>query len=150
MAYLIDTNVLLRTLQPADSDYLMAVQAVDALFDQNEDVYVTPQNLIEFWSVATRPQVQNGLGLTSQQISEQLEALEAIFHLLPENPQIYAQWRRLVVAYEVSGVQVHDARLAASALAHNVSHVLTFNGRDFTRFAPEGLTVVHPSELASV
>lgn len=33
------------------------------------------------------------------------------------------EWRRLVVNYGVSGVQVHDARLVATMLVHDVTHI---------------------------
>jgi predicted nucleic acid-binding protein len=65
--------------------------------------------------------------------------------LLPDTPDIYPEWRRLVLAIGVSGRQVHDARLAAVMRAHGVTHILTFNASDFTRYP--GITVVHPREL---
>jgi predicted nucleic acid-binding protein len=45
----------------------------------------------------------------------------------------------------VSGVQVHDARLAAVMNVNNVSHLLTLNPRDFERFT--GLTPIHPGDM---
>jgi hypothetical protein len=65
--------------------------------------------------------------------------------LLPDNEAVYREWRRIVVQYGISGVQVHDARLAAAMYVHSVSHVLTINVKDFCRFA--GLTAVHPSSI---
>ena len=49
--------------------------------------------------------------------------------------------------YDVSGVQVHDARLVASMIAHNVAHILTFNVTDFTRYDSEGIVAVDPATL---
>jgi hypothetical protein len=46
---------------------------------------------------------------------------------------------------EILGVQVHDARLAASMYVHGVGHVLTLNVTDFTRFS--GLSAIHPSSI---
>jgi predicted nucleic acid-binding protein len=51
----------------------------------------------------------------------------------------------MVVAYGVSGVQVHDARLAAAMRVHGMTHILTFNPADFQRYP--GITVVHPANL---
>ncbi len=45
----------------------------------------------------------------------------------------------------VSGVQVHDARLAAVMNVNNVSHLLTLNSKDFERFT--GITPIHPDDL---
>jgi predicted nucleic acid-binding protein len=45
----------------------------------------------------------------------------------------------------VSGVRVHDARLAAVMNVHNVPHLLTLNPKDFDRFT--GITPVHPDDI---
>lgn len=145
MSYLADTNVLLRWVQPSDPERATAVAAVDALWDQGEEVYITPQNLIEFWNVATRPHTANGLGLTPAQADVEASQLETIFPLVPDTAAIYPQWRQLVMGAAVSGVQVHDARLAAVMRVHGISHLLTFNVRDFQRFG--GITVVHPGDV---
>ena len=52
---------------------------------------------------------------------------------------------RIVVKYSVSGVQVHDARLAAATYVHGVNHILTLNVADFSRF--DGLTALHPDSV---
>lgn len=54
--------------------------------------------------------------------------------------------RRLVIAHSVSGVQVHDARLAAAMKIHAVTHLLTLNPADFTRYPH--ITLVHPGSLS--
>ena len=59
---------------------------------------------------------------------------------------MYPTWKKLVVDYEVSGVQVHDAKLVASMIVHEVKHILTFNVADFTRYASEGIVAVVPAE----
>lgn len=77
-----------------------------------------------------------------------MQFIENTFILLPYENSIFAQWRRLVVQYHVSGVQVHDAHLVAAMLAHEITHILTFNTRDFTRYAPDGIVPVDPAALA--
>ena len=62
--YLVDTNVLLRTVQMDSEGADLALSAVSALFARSEALFVTPQVIIEFWAVATRPVDVNGLGLT--------------------------------------------------------------------------------------
>ena len=49
--------------------------------------------------------------------------------------------------YEVLGVQVHDARLVAAMIAHNVTHILTFNVTDFARYTDEGIEAVNPAAV---
>ena len=66
--------------------------------------------------------------------------------LLPDSEAVYHEWRRLVFAYSVSSVQVHDARLAAAMSVHGVTHLLTLNPDDFKRYPH--LMAVHPGTLA--
>ena len=47
--------------------------------------------------------------------------------------------------YDVGGKQVHDARLVAVMLVHDVTHFLTLNSSDFRRF-PE-ITVIEPQDV---
>jgi predicted nucleic acid-binding protein len=89
----------------------------------------------------------NGFGLTPTATERLLRIAERLFPLLPDSPAIYPAWRRLVVEYSVSGVQVYDARLAASMLVHNVTHILTFNTSDFARYVPEGIVAVDPTTV---
>jgi hypothetical protein len=44
-----------------------------------------------------------------------------------------------------SGVQVHDARLVAAMLVHEVTYLLTLNKRDFMRYP--GITVEHARDV---
>jgi predicted nucleic acid-binding protein len=107
---------------------------------------VTAQNVIEFWSVCTRPVASNGLGLLPRQAARHVSRIDALFHFLPDVPQIYEEWKRLVRAQSVSGLQVYDARLAATMKVYGVVSILTFNVGDFRRFP--GIDVLHPETLA--
>lgn len=55
MPYLVDTNVLLRLLQRSDPHHHMVRTALRTLWLRGEQLYFTPQNLVEFWRVCTRP-----------------------------------------------------------------------------------------------
>lgn len=147
MIYLVDTNVLLRL---ADRDHPLHADIRASLRTLRADGHrlrATTQNFVEFWNVATRPVPNNGFGLSTSQASAHLQLLERLFPLLHDSLATYAEWRRLVVRYGVSGVQVHDARLAAAMIATGVSHILTLNTKDFKRFEPEGVVAVHPQSV---
>jgi predicted nucleic acid-binding protein len=145
MSYLADTNILLRWVSPADTQHSLAVSSVKALQRRGEIIHITPQNLIEFWNVATRPAAVNGLGMSPSEAEQQVESLERLFPLVPDTPDVYREWRKLVSAGAVSGVKVHDARLAAVAIANGLTYVLTFNAADFKRFS--GITAVRPEDV---
>jgi predicted nucleic acid-binding protein len=106
-----------------------------ALRDRGEILSIFPQNLIEFWAVATRPVPNNGLGLSITQAEAELISLKTLFALLPDTPEIFSAWEKIVLQYRVSGKQAHDARLVAAMTVHNLTHLLTFNTADFKRFS---------------
>lgn len=60
---------------------------------------------------------------------------------------VYQKWHRLVVKFNVSGVQVHDARLVASMKVNNISHILTFNCKDFERYISEKIVAISPEQI---
>ncbi len=146
MPYLIDTNIILRMAQPTHPMCADALNALALLRQQKEDYYLTHQNLIEFWRSATRPLDRNGLGMSVTKAEAELQRLETLFSVLPDVPEIYPEWRRLVLAYGVMGVNVHDARLVAAMLAHGLTHILTFNIADFNRYSAE-ITPVRPTTV---
>jgi predicted nucleic acid-binding protein len=95
--------------------------------------------------VCTRPADKNGLGLTPIETERQLNQLESILTLLHDSPAVYEQWRKLIAQYEVKGIQVHDARMAAAMQVHGIDRILTYNPRDFGRY--DGIQPVCPDEV---
>jgi len=83
--------------------------------------------------------------LTSHEAESEVRSIERGMTLLPDSETVYHEWRKIILRYGVSGVQVHDARLAAAMYVHGVPHILTLNLQDFSRF--EGLTPLHPNQF---
>ena len=77
-----------------------------------------------------------------------LQSIERLFPVLPDSPKVYEEWRRLVVTFDVSGVQVHDARLVAFMKVNTISHILTLNVADFKRYISEGIVAVAPGTVS--
>jgi len=142
---LVDTNILLRITRRSDPQHKLVDTALARLAGQGTTLYYTHQNIAELWNAMTRPVERNGLGLSVAETEREVRAIEAGMSLLPDNEAVYREWRRIVVKYSVSGVQVHDARLAAAMYVHGVSHILTLNVADFSRF--DGLTALHPDSV---
>jgi predicted nucleic acid-binding protein len=145
MSVLLDTNILTRSVQPSHPMHQSALNALSALRVRREDLCIIPQNLIEFWAVATRPQSANGLEMTTAQTQVELGRLKSFFRLLNDNAVIYDEWERLVAVHAVSGKNTYDARLIAAMIAHGITTLLTFNGRDFKRYP--GITIVSPLDF---
>ena len=66
MSVFVDTNVVLRSVQPSHPMHAAAVRAVTSLIRDDEALFITPQIVAEFWNVATRPIASNGLGMSHQ------------------------------------------------------------------------------------
>ena len=141
-ACLVDTNILLRVASRSGPQHPIVDKALAQLAEQGTTLYYTLQNMAEFWNVITRPKDRNGFGFSLIEAERAIRVIESGITLLPDNAAVYAQWRKIIVQYGVSGVQVHDARLAAAMYVHGVTHILTLNVADFSRFA--GLTALHP------
>ena len=149
MTYLIDTSILGRLANVSDVQHAVATHAVLELHRRGEVLHVTPQVMVEFRNVATRPVAVNGLGLSTGDTEALAATFEARFPLLTETPDIYPAWKALVGGLAVIGKQVHDARLVAVCHVHAVTHLVTFNIAHFTRMAGfgPGVVVVDPAAV---
>ena len=147
MACLVDTSVLVRTADRQDDRHDMAARSLQELRLQGERLVLAPQNIVEFWAVATRPRSARGLGLTLKRTLGKVSELTEGFEILPEGPAIFDEWLSLAERCAVAGKQVHDARLAAWMRVHEIAEILTFNVDDFRRYP--GVTPIHPREVAA-
>ncbi|HEV2665598.1 MAG TPA: PIN domain-containing protein [Blastocatellia bacterium] len=145
MLYLADTNIFLRLAEPKHPMHVETKRAINALAAKGDNIGAVPQNIIEFWNVATRPADKNGLGYTLHQTRVEVERIESFFPLVLDTPAIYAEWKRLVIAHAIEGKQVHDARIVAAMNVHGITHLLTYNKDHFVRFV--GIIVVSPPEV---
>jgi predicted nucleic acid-binding protein len=150
MAYLVDTNVLVRLANSTDAKHDVAAEAMLKLHDLGEILHITPQNLIEFRNVATRPLKDNGLGLSPVAAEADAAKFEATLPLLAETPEIFPKWKAIVESLGIIGKQVHDARLVAVCHVHGVKNLLTFNATHFAALANygSGLTIVEPVTIS--
>jgi predicted nucleic acid-binding protein len=142
----VDTNVLVGAIQTFDPELrATARRAVRSLYSQGEQLICFPQNLVEFWNASTRPASGNGLGFAPAQAARYVDRFQTLLRLLPETPEIFPTWRRLVLQHRISGIQVHDARIVAAMTVHQVNKILTFDLDDFKRYT--GIIVVHPAQV---
>lgn len=145
MSFLVDTNVLLRSAQPSHPMHADAAHAISELLARGEVLSIIPQNVIEYWAVATRSVEANGLGLSVADTVNELTRLKGIFQILLDTPAIFTEWEALVSRHAVKGKEAHDARIVAAMLAHRVTNLLTFNTGDFKRYTQ--ITSVDPRDV---
>jgi predicted nucleic acid-binding protein len=147
MIYLADTNFSLRFAIRQNPLHSTVRQTVRNLRKNGDEIRVVPQTCVEFWNVATRPAKNNGFGFPITDVDFFLRLIERVFPLLPDNENVHQEWRKLVLSFGVSGVQVHDARIVAAMLIHQVTHILTFNTSDFARYSNIGIVAVDPKTV---
>lgn len=144
---LLDSNILLRWVSPNDPANPIVRAAIQSLFSQFNILCIVPQNLYEFWAVATRPVGGNGLGLSAAECHVELSNIKNFFWLLPDLPPLYDEWETIVQSYSCHGRISFDARLVAAMRTHGISVLLTLNGSDFSRFP--GLTLLDPAQIVA-
>lgn len=147
MDVLVDTNLLTKIVDPTNSQHAVALAAIAKLHKQNASIHIVPQVLYEFWVVGTRSLAQNGLGMSIAEAESARRVVKYSFHLLHDIPRLYFEWEQLVVAHAVIGKPAHDARLVAAMNVHGLTHLLTFNRRDFTRYP--GIVILDPQVVAA-
>ncbi len=147
MQYLVDTNVILRIADSASAQHSVAVEAIANLLLHNDELYVAPQVLTEFWVVASRPTDVNGLGWSVDDVELALADFLKKFRVLTETQDLFPEWHRLVVQYRVVGKQAHDTRLVAIMNTNGINHLLTFNANNFRAYT---VTVVTPRNVLAI
>ncbi|MGW8256791.1 MAG: type II toxin-antitoxin system VapC family toxin [Thermoguttaceae bacterium] len=142
--YVIDTNVILRSVADVSVQHSSAVSVIALLLEKEQELFLAPQVLMEFWAVVTRPVAVNGFDWSVEEARGEISRLLDQFSLLPETPAVFEEWLRLVTKQKVIGKQAHDARLAALLNTHGIAHLLTFNVNDFKNY---GIKAVSPDEI---
>jgi len=130
----LDTNVLLAASDTGRSEYARAREALDEWPAQGTALYTSGQILREYLSVATRPERQNGLGLSQVDSVANVRALRGRLRLLAENEKVSTCLLALLDDIRCTGKQVHDANIVATMLVHGIGALATINTGDFARF----------------
>jgi hypothetical protein len=77
--------------------------AVSKVIRQKDAVFFCSQNIAEFWNVATRPADLNGLGLSREEVLQEVSSIERLLTFLPDIPAIYPAWKEIVADNKVQG-----------------------------------------------
>lgn len=144
MKLLIDTNIWIRYFDLSSPLSSPCRAAVDKAAEHGHEICICAQVMIEFWAVATRPKVANGLGMALEEADLNLTDMLQICTLLLEPPDIGHRWRTLANKVRATGKAVHDLRLVALMQAHGITDILTLNPADFKRYSE--ITAVEPTE----
>jgi predicted nucleic acid-binding protein len=142
---LVDSNLLVRIVDPTSAQCLAARAAILKLQRRKEILVIVPQNLYEFWVVATRPVGKpNGLGMSPDRVELWMGYLLRQFKLLAETDAFYGEWRRLLRIHKVPGFKAHDTRLVAAMQIYGIQNLMTFNHDDFKKYP---ITLLDPEAV---
>src|SRR5947199_3899799 len=133
---LLDTNLLTRMTRSHEPQASLARAAIQALLGRGELLVLVPQNLYEFWVVATRPPGappagSNGLGMTPAQAGHWLRFFQRRFTLLPDREELSGRWQEQVETQGVKDYRTNDVSPVAAMQSYGIARLRTFNIAQF-------------------
>jgi predicted nucleic acid-binding protein len=140
---LLDTNILIRLANRNDADYRTTHAAISGCIKNGQQLAVVDQNLHEFWAVATRPVIRNGMGMTPARADLFLTGYLRFFQRITDPISLFDEWRALANAQGITGIQAYDVRLAAVVRVLSLRGLMTYNLKHFSALS---ITVVDPKD----
>ena len=138
----VDTNLLVYAHRRDSEWHAEAAQVIRTLAEGRASWAIPWPCVHEFLAVVTHPRIYKPPTTTGKalgQVEAWLESPSLV--LLAEGPGYAQRLADVLAASKVAGAKVHDARVAALCLHHDVRELWSAD-RDFTRF--KALTVRNP------
>lgn len=136
----VDTNVLVfATL--ADSP--LQANAQKAIRDSQQagiEIWISRQIIREYRAALSRPQVFSQPASPSL-LRAEVELFILQYNVAEDNAEITERLLHLIEIVPTGGKHIHDANIVATMLTYGITHLLTHNVTDFTRFS-QFVTVV--------
>ncbi len=142
----LDTNLFIPARFDAAPAHALARAALNRIERTGEGLCISRQVMREYLAVATRPQAWSTPLPMSRALAD-LSWMEETYEVLEDGPHVMDMLTRLCRDIPVGGKQIHDANIIATMLAHGERRLLTFNLRDFYRFARH-VETVDPADMA--
>lgn len=130
----IDTNVLVYAAVEDSPFRRLAWQAMKTCSVSSAPVWISRQVLREYLATMTRPH-PNAPAIPVLTAVKQVLHFESRFRIAEDGPAVTQALLSLLQEVPVSGKQVHDANIVATALAYDIRCILTNNVDDFNRFS---------------
>ena len=144
MVIAVDTNIMLRLLEPGHPHCQTAIDAITHLTTNAAESFCTfPHCLHEVYHVLTRE--KNGHAKKPSQAIVELNGLMASFPSQSDSDRLLATWLALVGKYDITGRLAYDAKIVAALIDHRIPTLLSFNDADFRRFTE--ITVINPFDV---
>ncbi len=139
----VDTNLFIPARFDAAPAHAVARAALERAERAGEALRISRQVMREYLAAATRPQAWSAPLPVARALAD-LSWMQEAFEILEDGPQVMDVLAALCQEIPIGGKQVHDANIVATMLAHGERRLLTFNIRDFRRYAGH-IDIVDPA-----
>ncbi len=131
---LLDTNILVHSKQATSPHFAEVKQRLTELIQDDEELAICPQVVYEFYVVATRPQNQNGLGISCADALTEIHDLLDVYTFINDPDNLFTIWHALIQQFQTLGKNAHDTRLIAFMQSQGIERLYTLNGYDFDHY----------------
>jgi predicted nucleic acid-binding protein len=135
---LLDTNVLIYALDK-DSAFHEPVNRI--IYQPENELFTTSKNIAEFISVVTKGEHP---AFEMSQALGHIRTFESFITVLFPSAFSYLTFKDILLEYQPKGLKIHDFEIAAIALAHGVSTIVTANTKDFSKIRQIEMVKVVP------
>ncbi|MGE5579939.1 MAG: type II toxin-antitoxin system VapC family toxin [Bacillota bacterium] len=140
---LIDTNVLVYSLQEDAPQHGASRRLIEAAQAGNPLACVFHQNLLEFFAVITDPRRLENPATTAEAL-DLLEQFGTMLPVLQPSSDSLSRLTSLAPGLEVRGQQIFDCHLVAQMIEAGLETICTYNTKDFIRYP---VTAKTPEEI---
>ena len=144
----VDTNVLLTATDASRLLHREAMQLLAGSVIQGLRLATSGQVLREYLVVATRPADVNGLGLSIEDATANVNEFLHSLNMYDETDEVSSRLRQLALTHDLRGKRLHDANIVATMEAHGIRALVTQNAGDFAPF--EDVAIMSISDVVIV
>ncbi len=132
--YLVDSNILLYLLVESHSLHEKTRERFEQLGVDNSRFWLAYSTFFEFWAGLSKGKK---IPPAQQELIDYKNRIELAFTFLDDGTIVKTKVDYLVHKYYIQGMQIYDARLAATLLTYGLDGILTNNVKHFKVFEPE-------------
>lgn len=131
---LVDSNVLIYANIATAPMHGQAQSKLQDLWQNGDDLWISRQIIRKYAVALTRPQTFSQPTLPNI-VTIQIQHFLRIFKVADDTSFVTTELLNLMKSVSIGGKKIHDANLVATMLTYNITHLLTNNVGDFTRFS---------------
>lgn len=130
----VDTNVLIySTFEDFEPEkHLQCINTFNELMQARTSLFVSSQILREYFAIATNKNIFKK-PLTYKQATMKMKEFLATFTLVHEKESTIHVLIALIGKYAILQQKIHDMNIVATMIDNNISHLFTYNAKDFRK-----------------